>query len=897
MLDAESIREYRRLREAVRSALLADLNEQQRAAVLHGEGPLLILAGAGSGKTRVIAYRIAHLILFGPEYDPDVLPPEDMTEADLAALRTAVEARGHRGIASFAHLLAGGVDPWRILAITFTNKAAAEMRERVEQMVGDRAREVWAATFHSACVRMLRRDIERLGYGRNFVILDAEDQQAVIKDCLKRLSLSDRQFQPGAVLGTISAAKNQMLDPQQFAARAGDYWRAQVAKVYALYQERLKSNNALDFDDLLLKTVELLERFDDVRTFYQRKFQFILVDEYQDTNHVQNRLIFLLAGQRQNLAVVGDDDQGIYSWRGADISNILEFEKQFPACRVIKLEQNYRSTQNILTAAYEVVRHNVGRKEKRLWTAAGAGDPVFHYTAADERDEAAFVAREVERLVAEGLPDGTRLTYQDFAVLYRTHAQSRALEEAMVLRSIPYGIYGGLRFFERKEIKDVLAYLRLIANPADTISFRRAVSVPKRGIGPATVDKLVDYAEQWQVPVATAALDCSMVPGLSGTYRRRMEEFGALIEELTNLSAHVTVGELIAAVLEKTGYLDELQADPSLEAAARVENVKELRSMAAEFEPPEGEELDGLRELDAFLSTVALLTDADQVGEGQNKVTLMTLHSAKGLEFPVVFLVGMEEGVFPHSRSLTDEVQMEEERRLCYVGMTRARYRLYLTHAVSRNLWGQENYNNPSRFLDEIPEELIQEVAAPGVAAAGTPSPGGYAGRPGPGSWTPGGRGTDGPNGGYGSGTGYGRAGGYGPGAGSGGYGASRGYGRGRTYGMEGDESSGGRCGWGGVQRGYGRRGGEVPDDDDFSPPIGSAGWGRTQQARRLQEATAPSQVETPVFHPGDRVWHDRFGEGVVKAVIGDTVTVQFAAAGQRVLVASYLRPAGGDEA
>ena len=527
MLDPSSVREYQRLRAAVRGRLLSGLNEQQREAVLHGQGPLLILAGAGSGKTRVIAHRIAHLILFGPEYDPDAPPPPGLTADDLEALRLAVEGPGPIDTGAIAHLLGGGIDPWRILAITFTNKAAAEMRERVEQLVGPRAREVWAATFHSTCVRMLRRDIERLGYGRNFVILDAEDQQAVIRDCLKRLGLSERQFQPGAVLGTISDAKNAMLDPRRFADRAGDYWRQQVAKVYALYQEQLRSGNALDFDDLLLKAVELLERFDDVREYYQRKFEYILVDEYQDTNHVQNRWVFLLAGEKQNLAVVGDDDQGIYSWRGADISNILEFEAQFP-----RLPDHQAGAELPLHAEHPLRRlcggaAQHGPQGEAAWTAAGPGDPVYHFTAADERDEAAFVAREVERLVAEGLPDGTRLDYQDFAVLYRTHAQSRALEEAMVRRSIPYGIYGGLRFFERKEIKDVLAYLRIIANPADIVSFRRAVGVPKRGIGPATVDKLVDYAEQWQVPVALAALDCSMVPGLSGTYQKRMEEFGA----------------------------------------------------------------------------------------------------------------------------------------------------------------------------------------------------------------------------------------------------------------------------------------------------------------------------------------------------------------------------------
>jgi len=838
MLDQSLIMEYRRLRDRVRESLLSGLNEQQREAVLHGSGPLLILAGAGSGKTRVIAHRIAHLILFGDQYDPDALPPQEMTAEDLAHLKDEVEGGEHIETGRVAHLLGQGIPPWRILAITFTNKAAAEMRERVEQLVGPRAKEIWVATFHSTCVRMLRRDIERLGYAKNFVILDGDDQQAVIKDCLKRLNLSDKQFQAGAVLGAISNAKNAMKDSSAYAAQARDYWQQQVAKVYAMYQERLRSNNAVDFDDLLLLSVQLLERFPEVLEHYQNKFAHILVDEYQDTNHVQNRWVFLLAAKRQNLAVVGDDDQGIYSWRGADISNILEFEAQYPNTRTIKLEQNYRSTQNILSAAYEIVRKNAGRKEKKLWTQQGEGERVYQYTASDEHDEAWFVASEVQRLVTEGMGTAKGFAYQDFAVLYRTHAQSRALEEAFVRKSIPYGIYGGQKFFERKEIKDVIAYLRLLANPADTLSFRRAIGVPKRGVGPASVDKLVDYAEQWNVPVATAAIDCSLVPGLSGSYQKKVEQFGALVEELTNMTSYLSVGEVIDEVLSRSGYMEELKADPSLEAAGRLENLQELRSMATEFEMPTGEEMEGLSSLDAFLSTVALLTDADEVGEGQDKVTLMSLHSAKGLEFPVVFLIGMEEGVFPHNRALTDEAQMEEERRLCYVGMTRARYRLYLTNALSRTLWGQANYNSPSRFLQEVPATLVEVVGGRQARGSGGSAP----------------------------------------------WGGTPAWGGASAWGSDSRGSA-----WSGQADDRPRRRPAYLTDDDAAPAIGAPGWGQSAEARRLQQGGEPV-IPTPSFSAGDRVLHARFGEGVVRDVRGDTVTVHFAGAGQKVLVGSYLQ-------
>jgi DNA helicase II / ATP-dependent DNA helicase PcrA len=794
---------------------LEGLNPQQRAAVEHGTGPLLILAGAGSGKTRVLTHRIAYLM----------------------------ERKN--------------TSPWRILAITFTNKAAKEMKERVEHLVGSAGRDIWVSTFHSACVRMLRRDIEKLGYAKNFVILDSGDQQTVIKECMKEINLSDKQFQASAVQGTISTAKNSMLGAREFAAQAKDYYQQQVAQVYRRYQEKLKAANALDFDDLLMLCVKLFEEYPDVLAYYQDKFEHILVDEYQDTNTVQNRWVFLLAAKKRNLCVVGDDDQGIYSWRGADIQNILAFEAHYPDAAVIKLEQNYRSTGNILEAAFEVVRHNAGRKEKKLWTEEGAGDRILRYAALDENDEAWFIANEVEKLVNRGFEDGTRLTYQDVAVLYRTHSQSRAFEETFVRKSIPYGIFGGTKFFERKEIKDVMAYLRLVANPGDTVSFRRAIAVPKRGVGPASVDKVVDYAEQWNMPVATVSLNCSLVPGLSGNYRTKIEAFAALIEDLTNMNAYLSLGELIEEVLNRSGYMDELKAENSIESAGRIENVQELVAMAQEFEVPTGEAAEGLETpLDAFLATAALMTDADQKEEGQDKVTLMTLHSAKGLEFPVVFLVGMEEGVFPHNRSLADEEQMEEERRLCYVGMTRARRRLYLSSAVSRTVWNQVSYNSPSRFLTEVPEDLLEMVggARPGSSRS---SGGSEWGRTGSSEW----------------------------GRSSSSWGASSGTTGRRSAEDWSDAGETRRRSWG---------------DDDASPAIGGSGWGQTQEAQSLQRRprstpsawAAPAAPEStgPSLAEGDVVRHAKFGEGVVRDVRGDTITVHFPGSGQKILVAAYLQ-------
>lgn len=748
---------------------ISGLNPPQGEAVLHEGGPLLILAGAGSGKTRVITHRIAHLV--------------DQ-----------------------------GVAPWRILAITFTNKAAREMQQRVERLVGPVAKEIWVSTFHSACVRILRRHIEKLGYGKNFVILDSEDQQRMIKQCLKARNISDKRYAPSAVLGTISQAKNQMIGVQEFASQAADPHRRELAALYKLYQEKMKGINALDFDDLLVLCVQLFERFPEVIEQYQERFKHVLVDEYQDTNGVQNRWVFLLSAKWRNLCVVGDDDQGIYSWRGADIQNILDFERQYPDARVIKLEQNYRSSGTILDAANAVVGQNLGRKKKRLWTERGLGDKIRRFSAYDEREESRWVADEILRLTTQGFGDGTRCTMMDIVVLYRTHAQSRSFEEAFVPRQIRYGILGGLRFFERKEIKDILAYLRLIANPADTLSFRRAIGVPKRGIGPASVDKVVDNAEQWGLPIGVAALDCGMVPGLSGSYRAKVESFAAQVADLMALSSELSVRQLIEQVIERVNYQEELRSEPPEEAEERLANLDQLKQMAGEFDPGQVEE-EGLSMLDSFLAYSALLSDAEQVGDGSDKVTMMTLHSAKGLEFPVVFLVGMEEGVFPHNRALTDEMQMEEERRLCYVGMTRAERRLYLTCAASRTLWGNVNFNMPSRFLEEIPDELLDNVSG------------------------------------------------------------------GRTRTVPDHDAGRGRR-----DRGL---------EDDASPAIGSVGWGRSQEASRMQRRLDLEPPTPPPAGPtlavGDRVGHVKFGEGLVKDVRGDTITVQFPGNGMRLLVSSYL--------
>ena len=633
------------------------LNPEQRAAVEQTQGPLLVLAGAGSGKTRVLTCRIAHLI-------------------------------------------DSGVPAWKILAITFTNKAAREMVERVDGLTGESGKDAWVSTFHSCCARILRRDIEKLGYKREFAIYDEDDRMTVIKGVAKSLELSDKEFPPKAIKAAISDAKNRMLTPREWLKDAGDNFRnRKLCEAYEKYEIALRGNNALDFDDLLIKTLELLSEHPPVLQYYQDKFDYVLVDEYQDTNIAQYQFVRLMAGGKRNLCVVGDDDQSIYGWRGADIRNILEFEKDFPDCKVIKLEQNYRSTANILDAANQVIAHNAGRKEKALWTQCDPGDKVGLYHAMDERDEAAFAALMSKKLINQGMRPG------EIAVLYRTNAQSRVLEEAFVRAGVPNRIYGGQRFYDRKEVKDLIAYMRALVNPDDDVSVRRIINEPKRGIGDSTVEALSLYAGENDLSLMAAALD-SEGAGLSSRAQRLVGGFADLMVELTEAMYSMSITEFTSALIEKTGYVKALEESKTEENQTRIENIRELEGAVSEFAKlnPEGTLTD-------FLENVALITDVDNLNETSGAVTLMTLHSAKGLEFDAVFLVGMEEGVFPLSRALFDETALEEERRLAYVGITRAKKKLYLSHAHTRMLYNARSANQISRFVSEIPQRLIQEGA------------------------------------------------------------------------------------------------------------------------------------------------------------------------------------------
>jgi DNA helicase II / ATP-dependent DNA helicase PcrA len=638
---------------------LDDLNPPQREAVEYMGGPLLIIAGAGSGKTRVLTYRIAHLI----------------------------------------HSC--GASPWDILALTFTNKAAGEMKERVGKLVGVPARDMMVGTFHSSCSRILRREVEPLGYTSNFSIYDEIDSVRLIAQCLDDLSLDKKSYHPRALKAAISMAKNEMVDEESFGERLdGDFFLEVAWQVYKRYQERLRANNALDFDDLLLVMVHLFELYPQVLEKYRERYRHVLVDEYQDTNLVQYHLVKMLAEEHRNLCVVGDDDQGIYSWRGADIRNILEFEKDYPDARVVKLEQNYRSTGQILSAAGTVVTNNTGRKPKTLWTSNPPGEKVRYYMAPDEHAEAAFLCSEVERLAAEDRP------YNDFAVFYRTHAQSRVIEEQLIRLGIPYRIFGGTKFYDRAEIKDVIAYLRLLANPRDEVSLRRVINVPTRGIGRTTVAALDSYAGRNGVSLADAARDAGEVPGLSTRAIKSVTAFVALLDNLREFAATADIDALIEEVWARTGYMMDLESQKTLEAEVRIENLKELHGVVADFRSEYG-----TASLEDFLERVSLVSDTDELDTSGGYVSLMTLHNAKGLEFPAVFIVGMEEGVFPHMRSMEDLADLEEERRLCYVGMTRARELLYLCHAGVRSLWGGLSANPVSRFLREIPDEYIEAVS------------------------------------------------------------------------------------------------------------------------------------------------------------------------------------------
>ena len=658
------------------NSLLTGLNKEQQQAVQHTEGPLLILAGAGSGKTKVLTVRIAHL-------------------------------------------LAQGVNPYEILAITFTNKAAKEMKSRVEGLVGDVANRIWLSTFHSFCAKFLRFELDNfLGYNSNFTIYDTSDSQAVIKAALKALNLDDKYYPVGAMIAAISDAKNKLLFASDFRKQARDFYQQKVADVYEYYERELRKNNALDFDDLLLVAVKLLQSNEAVLDKYSKRFRYVMIDEYQDTNHAQYLLAKLLASHWKNIAVVGDADQSIYAWRGADIQNILDFEKYYPNCtsikfimnfqndfpkaKLVKLEQNYRSTKIILDAANAVIENNEGRPKKNLWTDKTEGAKIQHFTAQSEHEEAAFIGDTIaKKHDIHGVP------YGDMAILYRTNAQSRVLEEALIKRALPYTMVGGTKFYDRKEIKDVLAYLRVLYNPFDDLSLLRIINVPKRSIGATTVAKLQDYARANGTSLFMTLTQLHLVDTIKGKTKEKLEEFGILIFTLVAEMEDKTVLDILEAILDRTGYLAQLEESTDPQDQARAENIGELLSVAKDFQDtnPTGT-------VEDFLEQVALVNDVDSFEQEESKVTLMTLHAAKGLEFPIVFLGGLEEGLFPHSRTLMNPEEIEEERRLAYVGITRAEKELYISNATTRTVFGRTSSYLPSRFIDEIPEELVDGLRA-----------------------------------------------------------------------------------------------------------------------------------------------------------------------------------------
>ena len=642
------------------NSLLTGLNKEQQQAVQHTEGPLLILAGAGSGKTKVLTVRIAHL-------------------------------------------LAQGINPYEILAITFTNKAAKEMKSRVEGLVGDVANRIWLSTFHSFCAKFLRFELDNfLGYNSNFTIYDTSDSQAVIKAALKALNLDDKYYPVGAMIGAISDAKNKLLFASDFRKQARDFYQQKVADVYEYYERELRKNNALDFDDLLLVAVKLLQSNEAVLDKYSKRFRYVMIDEYQDTNHAQYLLAKLLASHWKNIAVVGDADQSIYAWRGADIQNILDFEKDYPNCTSIKLEQNYRSTKIILDAANAVIENNEGRPKKNLWTDKTEGAKIQHFIAQSEHEEAAFIGDTIaKKHDIHGVP------YGDMAILYRTNAQSRVLEEALIKRALPYTMVGGTKFYDRKEIKDVLAYLRVLYNPFDDLSLLRIINVPKRSIGATTVAKLQDYARANGTSLFMTLTQLHLVDTIKGKTKEKLEEFGILIFTLVAEMEDKTVLDILESILDRTGYLAQLEESTDPQDQARAENIGELLSVAKDFQDtnPTGT-------VEDFLEQVALVNDVDSFEQEESKVTLMTLHAAKGLEFPIVFLGGLEEGLFPHSRTLMNPEEIEEERRLAYVGITRAEKELYISNATTRTVFGRTSSYLPSRFIDEIPEELVDGLRA-----------------------------------------------------------------------------------------------------------------------------------------------------------------------------------------
>ncbi len=639
------------------SDITAGLNKKQKEAVQTTEGPLLIMAGAGSGKTRVLTHRIAYLI--------------------------------HEK----------QVNPWNILAITFTNKAASEMKERVNNLVTDGGEDVWVSTFHSMCVRILRREIDHIGYDSNFTIAGSSEQNTLMKRVLKKLNIDPKKYPPRAILSEISNAKNLLMNEKEYENQASNYWRQTVAKAYKEYQAELRRSESVDFDDLIMLTVRLFEEHPEVLSFYQNKFHYIHVDEYQDTNHAQYRLVHLLAERFKNICVVGDADQSIYGWRGADMQNILDFEKDYPQAQTIMLEQNYRSTRNILKAANTVIENNTNRKDKDLWTDNSDGDKITVYFANDEYDETEYVANKIEELLREN----PAFTYDDFAVLYRTNALSRVMEDTLKKRQLPYQIVGGTGYYERKEILDLIAYLTLIVNPADNLSFLRVVNEPKRGIGATTVARLTEFADFNGMSLYEAALN-AQATNLSARAANNLEEFAFMIRDFRKMTEFLTITDLVETILDKTGYLEALRKEKTLEAESRVENLEEFYSITQIFDNSETED----KSLLAFLTELSLIAPTDEMEEQSSEVTLMTLHSAKGLEFPVVFIIGVEENIFPLIRQDTDEDDLEEERRLAYVGITRAEQSLFLTSASSRLLYGRRQYNPKSPFIEELDASVTE---------------------------------------------------------------------------------------------------------------------------------------------------------------------------------------------
>ena len=770
------------------------LNPMQKEAVLHTEGPLLILAGAGSGKTRVLTHRVAYLI--------------DEKQ----------------------------VNPWNILAITFTNKAAGEMRERVDQLVGFGAESIWVSTFHSTCVRILRRHIEYLGYNTNFSIYDSDDQKTLMKQVFKAMDVDTKQFKERSVLGTISSAKDKLIGPDEFLLNAGqDFRQRGIGEIYKEYQKRLRKNNALDFDDLIVKTVELFQNNSEILNYYQERFKYIMVDEYQDTNLAQFKLISLLASKYRNLCVVGDDDQSIYRFRGADIGNILSFEETFPGAKVIKLEQNYRSTQNILNAANGVIRHNRGRKDKTLWTANGEGELIRFKQFVTAREEADFVAREIRDSV---------YAYQDQAVLYRTNAQSRLLEERCIFYNVPYRLVGGVNFYQRKEIKDILAYLKTIANGVDDLSVLRIINVPKRGIGSTTMGKVTIFASEHGMSLYDALREARQIPGIGkaaekiGTFIGQMESFRARAQ-----SEDYTIQDLIEGIMDETGYQQELEAEGEVESQTRLENIEELVNKAVSYEEDSEHST-----LDEFLEQVALVADIDNMDESENRVTLMTLHSAKGLEFPKVYLVGLEDGLFPSMMSINsdDKTDMEEERRLCYVGITRAKNELVITSARQRMVNGETRYCKPSRFLEEVPGELLEEERLePVLGSFGSRNNGDGAG-------------------------GFGRSGISG------------------EAGLPWNQPAPGNTRTSTFGKGYNAYA------SGASQPLSGLGAGSPAGNPGFGKAFTVQKAASLDYGEGDRVRHIKFGEGTVKSIRDGgkdyEVTVVFDGAGQKKMFASFAK-------